>query len=151
VLTQKGWRNLPLSQLNDIVSVPGNADKLYALRDTRQWISHDGGSNWSRTFLGPGGKARVLQARIDPEGSLIAGTSGAGIYLIDKTGATQQITDGFSQASLLDVATAPGSNIVFGIAGIMERFLYRSLNSGKTWKNITDNLPVAPASYSYPR
>lgn len=143
-LTPAGWKILDSKGVNDIVSIPGRPDLLYELSGAKQWVSHDGGSRWSRTNIGPGGNARVLVARTSPQGTLLAGTSGAGIYIIDENQHTHQVITGFSDARVTDVASAPGSGVLFAIAAGNDDFLYRSLNAGKTWNNITDRLPYAP-------
>lgn len=145
ILTQNGWKRLAPRSFDDIVSVPGKPGKLYALAYDKQWVSVDGGINWHSIDVGPAGKASVLQARTFPEGSLLVGTSGAGLYLIDETGSERQIINGFREASVSDVAMAPGSPVIFAVTS--DTFLYRSLNSGKTWKNITDSLPTKPGRY----
>lgn len=151
VLTQRGWRSLAPRHFENIVSVPGKPNKLFALNGEKQYVSPDGGASWRNVDIGPGGKANVLQARTDPEGTLLAGTTGGGVYIIDETWNWHQVTDGLHEATISGVATAPGSPVVFAVTGYQNRFLFRSLNSGKTWKNITDNLAIKPSSYSYAR
>src|SRR4030095_2333453 len=90
--------------------------------------------------LGPGGNASTLQARSAPVGSLIAGTS-SGIYIIDADTNWHQVKLGIRETSATSVvAAAHRSSILYAISG--ENFLFRSTNSGRTWKNITDNLPA---------
>lgn len=143
-LTPDGWKIVDWKGANDIAGIPGRPDLVYELSGAKQWISHDGGSHWSRTNIGPGGNARVLTARTFPLGTFLAGTSGGGLYIIDENNSTHQVIAGFSDARVTDVAAAPGSGVLFAIATDTDSFLYRSLNSGVTWNNITDRLPYAP-------
>ena len=141
LLTRNGWKTLASRHFFDIVSVPGNPDKLYALYEGRQWVSRDGGSSWSRVFLGPGGHASILSARLSPEGSFLAGTSGGGLYVIDSTQNWKQVVNGVREANVGGVATSPGGRSIFAITWDNETFIYRSLNSSATWKNMTDIVP----------
>jgi photosystem II stability/assembly factor-like uncharacterized protein len=143
ILTRQGWKLV--SQKNpfgNIVSVPGRPNELIGITDHRQYISHDGGINWSRTSIGPGAGARVVAARTFPEGSLLAGTSGAGLYEIDANRSFNTLSIPFKQQFIYRVATAPNTPFIYVIAGEYDHFLYRSLNSGKSWENITDTLPL---------
>lgn len=150
ILTGSGWKFLSPRHFETIVSVPGKPEKLVALNDGRQWVSGDGGVNWRSVDIGPAGKARVLAARTDPEGTFLGGGTGSGLYIVDETGGWRPVTDGLREAYVNNVVTAPGSTVVFAVTGInSDRFLYRSLNSGQTWKNITDNLATKLGSYGY--
>ncbi len=142
ILRESGWQRLNRLSFNDLISVPGKPNLLYGIRNGKQWMSRDGGVNWSYVTLGPGGKSLVLKARSTPEGSLIAGTV-AGIYIVDDNQRWHQAKKDIREPSTIrDVATAPRSSTVYAVVG--NYFLFRSQNSGKTWRNITDNLPLSP-------
>lgn len=141
ILTSQGWNLVAEKSPGNIVSIPGRPNELFGISAYRQYFSRDGGINWNRTAIGPGAGARIVAARTFPEGSLLVGTSGAGLYEIDSKLNSNLLNISFKESFISKVATAPHSSIIYVIAGQGDHYLYRSLNSGKTWDNLTDNLP----------
>ena len=147
-LTKSGWKRLSQKRFTDIVSVPGRADQLFGLNRGRQWFSRDEGMNWRSIDLAPAGKAVVLQARNSPIGTLLAGTAGAGAFVIDNSWNWKE-AHGLREARLSSVASAASSKILYVVADF--RFLYRSTDSGQTWKNISDKLTILKNPDAFPR
>jgi hypothetical protein len=143
LLTASGWHPLTKNtEFYKIISVPGQKDHLYATTYLKElWFSRNGGMNWTKARLGPGAP-NSLNARSFPTESFLEGTT-AGIYIVDPNRNYHQVINGVREpTSVQNVGTTPHSPKIYLIAG--NTFLFRSENSGRTWKNITGNLPVVP-------
>ncbi len=157
VLTEKGWRNLSHQRATSLAAMPNRPDELYAYRyrsdsgGAEHFVSRDMGHTWRKIKLGPGNGIRLLVGRQTPEGTLLGGTNGGGLYSLDERGRWKAQQKGFREATLIDVAGGPPSSILYAISRGeaccgSDSYLYRSTNNGRSWENITNHLPTTDAA-----
>lgn len=150
ILTPRGFE--PLANVRGISQIIGKASALYLWRmDIRSdhhlvLKSNDGGKTWSAMRGDLYGLRKSLsQIAVTKDSTLLAGTSGGGVYRCDATLRCIASNSGFvgpmpaypvvlagdSKLSVLTLVTAPYWYYPVG------NFLYKSIDGGKYWQDLT--------------
>ncbi|QOG20566.1 MULTISPECIES: WD40/YVTN/BNR-like repeat-containing protein [Bradyrhizobium] len=130
------------SEMTALVAIPGSAELLAAVIDSRAMVSDDGGRNWRNTGLG-GADAPVDMIAADAtRPQRIWAAAGGRIVVSDNLGA-----DWHSVGRSLPLAGARVRGIAASadattLVVSSDRGVYRSEDGGQTWAPKEDNLPI---------
>ena len=130
------------SEMTALVTIPGSADLLAAVIDSRAMISDDGGRNWRNTGLG-GADAPVDMIAADAtRPQRIWAAAGGRIVVSDNLGADWHSIGRslpLTEARVRGIAaSADATTLVVS----SDRGVYRSEDGGQTWAPKEDNLPI---------
>lgn len=149
-LSKSGWKILSkIENLIEIHSVPGNPSRLLAIQrnccsDTstaRIVQSDDFGKNWTK-LPNPLENTLWTLSPIGHGSGFFAGTFGSGLYRVQGQNKESR-NEGLRESPPIVSIVSSGSSGYLALAGghdswfSMGRFLYRSDNSGSSWKNLT--------------
>jgi photosystem II stability/assembly factor-like uncharacterized protein len=117
--------------------------------------SLDGGQNWFSSTLGepvqPGGMTiPVMSAAFDPTDANIiyAGTNGSGVWKSSDRGSSwQPANKGMLDYKIKSLAVDPANTRVIYAGGADREGLFKSIDGGLTWVNLTSRLPFQDPGY----
>lgn len=132
--------------IQELISVPGSPRELLALAtDFSKDIaavnllqSMDEGGTWKRLPVPLGGSVSALLVMAD--GRLLAGTEGAGMYKTDDHQRWHPSNAGFHESAAAQILSVAGTSVLYTRSPYS--FLFRSLDGGRYWSNLTFKLPA---------
>lgn len=149
----KTWGKVRVEPAHALLVDPADSSRVYAANAQDLQVTTDGGASWQTLPAGPRpGGALALAAHPALPGELLAGTSGAGVYISTDRGETWTAGGvGLVNTAVAAVALDDRDSAIFvaGAAGV-----YRTRDGGATW-DLTSfgggNAVTVSASPSHPR
>lgn len=143
-LTPRGWSLLAKKDVRDITRVPSNPLHLlgreFSFKHNPAFLrSNDGGKTWGRF---PAGLPDTQHLEFDYDGTWLAGTSGAGMYIRKQGAPWVSSNRGFTDANVQDVARASnGTLYILTGESCDASYVFRSSDAGRTWQKIWTGFP----------